>query len=273
MSKNLTLLLLLLTANLCFGQNSTSPYTINWKKEPIYFAAGGATAGLGFYFRDETPLFTPNELTTLDPQDVNAFDRLAIDLESPWADEFSDVLLIGATLAPGLLLAGKEVRQDFLKIGVLYGEMFLISGGLAHLSKFTFRRPRPYVFNSGADLSSKQKLNARTAFVSGHTSQTAASMFFAAKVFNDYFPDSKLKPFVWATAATVPAVVGYLRVRAGRHFPTDVMAGYALGAAVGILVPQLHKVHRVTDGRLSFYPGFNGGAVVWNFQRTAAAAR
>ncbi len=39
------------------------------------------------------------------------------------------------------------------------------------------------------------------------------------------------------------AFVGYERVRAGEHFPTDVIAGAMAGAAIGTLVPHLHRLH------------------------------
>jgi membrane-associated phospholipid phosphatase len=71
---------------------------------------------------------------------------------------------------------------------------------------------------------------------------TAAATFFAAKVFTDFNPDSKLKPYVWTAAAIVPAVVGYQRLRAGKHFLTDNLLGYGVGMACGILIPELHKV-------------------------------
>ena len=44
---------------------------------------------------------------------------------------------------------------------------------------------------------------------------------FTAKVFNDFNPDSPARPFVWAGAVAVPAYVGYLRTKAGKHFLTD----------------------------------------------------
>ncbi|HJQ66286.1 MAG TPA: phosphatase PAP2 family protein, partial [Gemmatimonadales bacterium] len=37
-------------------------------------------------------------------------------------------------------------------------------------------------------------------------------------------------------------IVGTLRVAGGRHFPTDVLTGAALGAAVGWLTARLHPV-------------------------------
>jgi len=39
----------------------------------------------------------------------------------------------------------------------------------------------------------------------------------------------------------MPAVTGYLRYEAGRHFPTDILGGYALGALTGVLIPIMHR--------------------------------
>ena len=40
----------------------------------------------------------------------------------------------------------------------------------------------------------------------------------------------------------LPAVTGYLRFKAGKHFPTDIIVGYGVGATIGYLVPELHKL-------------------------------
>jgi len=37
-----------------------------------------------------------------------------------------------------------------------------------------------------------------------------------------------------------------------KHFPTDVIVGSVIGAAIGIIIPQLHKVKKKTN--LSFIP-------------------
>ena len=75
-----------------------------------------------------------------------------------------------------------------------------------------------------------------------------AFSFFGAKVFSDYSDNTTHKVLVWTGAIILPAVVGYLRVRAGRHFPTDVIAGYAIGGAIGYLVPFLHKMKPLKEG-------------------------
>jgi membrane-associated phospholipid phosphatase len=46
---------------------------------------------------------------------------------------------------------------------------------------------------------------------------------------------------MWTSAALIPAITGLCRYGAGKHFFTDILVGYAIGSAVGILVPQLHK--------------------------------
>ncbi len=55
-------------------------------------------------------------------------------------------------------------------------------------------------------------------------------------------PDSHSKNLVWAGCLATASVTGYLRYAAGYHFPTDILAGAALGAFTGWLVPQLHEI-------------------------------
>ena len=59
----------------------------------------------------------------------------------------------------------------------------------------------------------------------------------------DYHPDARIsaKIGIWAFAASIPAVTGYLRIRGGKHFPTDTIVGYLVGGLVGIGIPALHR--------------------------------
>ena len=50
------------------------------------------------------------------------------------------------------------------------------------------------------------------------------------------------KKFIfYGLAAIPPAFTGFNRVKGLKHFPTDVITGFTVGAATGILVPHLHK--------------------------------
>ncbi len=62
------------------------------------------------------------------------------------------------------------------------------------------------------------------------------------------------KFWLYGAALIPPVTVGYLRIKAMRHFPTDVITGLAVGAAVGILVPHLHKTKKKPKSNYSFIP-------------------
>ena len=240
---------------------------MNWtlKKEIAFIGSGGVFLGLGDQLESRLTLFTPNELERFDLNDVNAFDRGAINLNSLEARELSDYMLRAVHLLPALFLLEKNTRHDFGKIAVLWGETMVLNSGVTLVSKRSFRRPRPYVYNLETLASEKQTINAQASFISGHTSAVAANTFFLAKVFSDYHPDSDWKPVVWSLAVALPAVTAYLRVRGGRHYPTDVISGYAVGALIGYFVPHLHR-HRLLHGKgLRFYGSMNGAMLMLEF--------
>lgn len=234
-----------------------SPYQLQLKQELIYAGTGIGLTAFGAYLRGKSPIFTPDELTTFDPQDVNTFDRIATGLNSDRADRASDVLLYSSFALPTLALFDQKTRRDVPIILALWGEVVAINRGTTLIFKHTLQRPRPLVFNPNVDLSFKQANDVRASFISGHTSKTTSNFWFMAKVFSDYYPDSPLKPVVWGLAIAAPAVNGYLRVRAGKHYPTDVIGGYVVGAAIGFLVPHLHRKDRKND-RVSWQVSANG---------------
>lgn len=121
-------------------------------------------------------------------------------------------------------------------------EVALINNGLTEIIKGSAKRFRPFSYNPIVSTETKLKKATKKSFVSGHTSQSAAFAFLTARIATDLFPNSKHKTLIWTTAATIPAVIGYLRMRAGKHFPTDVIGGYIIGASIGYLIPSLHLV-------------------------------
>jgi len=242
--------------------HAQSPYELSWKKDGGLVALGGITSGLGLYTRSNLQVFTNTDLAALNAQDVNAFDRFATNNYSRSADKASDVFWLGSHVLPFLFLTKKKTRKNFAVGALIYSEVLFITTGITLLIKSTAKRTRPFVYNSDAPLDKKLTKNARTSFLSGHTSITTANCFFTAKVFSDYYPESQWKPAVWATAAIIPAITGYLRVKAGKHYPTDTIAGYLLGATTGILIPHLHK--KKMD-KVSFYGGPTGMLVQVRF--------
>ncbi len=222
-------------------------------KEALVLGSGMLVYGSGWLARNRVKPFTANQLAQLDMQQINALDRqTSFTLDGNLA-KTSDYLLLSSVAAQGFFLLPSHTRKEFGKIALLYGETYLLVAGLTTLTKSLVLRPRPYVYNEDIPAMDKLGRNARFSFFSGHTSVTAANCFFFASVFSTYLPESKWKPVVWGLAAAVPGITAYLRVAAGRHFPTDVLVGYGLGAAIGVLIPKLHKSSKMRG--LSILPG------------------
>lgn len=221
---------------------ASSPYQLSWQVDlPIAGTALGV--GMTYLVLDaQTAPLSHHYIHQLDRTAVGTFDRSATYNWSRPVATASDVLLYTACALPATLLVDKKIRKDYVKIGVLYLETFALTAALTSLTKNLIKRPRPFVYNPAVPLHFKEEKDAQYAFFSGHTSMTAAMCFMTAKVFHDYHKGSKARPWVWAAAATIPAVTGILRQQAGKHFWTDVIAGYFIGAAIGILVPELHKI-------------------------------
>ncbi len=84
-----------------------------------------------------------------------------------------------------------------------------------------------------------------------------------AKVYCDYNPNAS-KFLVYSAALVPPLIMGYMRVRALAHMPSDVFTGLTVGAVIGIVLPELHKFSKkgITLGMLSI-PGATGLDVCW----------
>ncbi len=191
--------------------------------------------------------FTQAELDALQSSQIPVWDQWALGRWNEAAGHRSDLLFYGAALwssATVLLPAIKENRwQASIPTAVMWVEMNALTLVSTEWTKNFISRPRPFAYYSAAPLEARTGVDARKSFFSGHTSMTAANSFYAAKIFADLYPDSKMKPWVWAAAAVIPAVTAQQRMAAGKHFLSDVLVGYAVGAFMGWGIPHWHLQH------------------------------
>lgn len=259
------LIVIILTSSIGLqGQSSEGPYHLSLKRELIYAGSGLLTIGLGTNLQRNASTPRLSELKIQSFSEINALDRLANTTPASGPADLSDIGLYGGIALSAAFLAGEESRRDMLKIGILLSEVVLLTGGITNAMKAGFLRPRPYVYDESWDPEQPLLTGDRAAFVSGHSSMSAAGSFFFARVFSDYYPDSKLKPYVWGFAIALPAATGYLRIKAGKHFPTDVIGGYLLGASIGYFIPVLHKKPILPKG-MSLHTLGNGMQIVYQF--------
>ena len=125
--------------------------------------------------------------------------------------------------------------------GKFIGLNFLVAGVWNPMIKNIAMRLRPYFCSDNIDLkrlidASADKFDVAAqgySFPSGHSSG-AATIYGSAAL-------RLRRKWVTALAFVLPLLVGVSRVVVGAHFPTDVLAGWALGAAVIFFIPWLRR--------------------------------
>lgn len=244
----LFLIFCLLVQNNLYAQKSvfTSPYSTSWVDGAIVAGSVGLNYW-GLSLMKEKKGLSEAEIKIIDADmaaakaKIPAFDRWSAGSYSLKAKKLSDIPFYASFGVPLLFLANSQTRQNAPQIGLLYLETMAITGAIFSQANGRVNRIRPSIYNQSAGDDVRMDEKGQNAFYGGHTTATAAASFFAAKIFNDYYPYSPARPYVWTGAALLPAFVAYLRLRAGKHFLSDNLIGYAIGAGAGVLVPHLHK--------------------------------
>lgn len=254
--------------------DNKSPYHTSFKVDAPIIVGGIGLTALGVSFIDKKDSLTIPEMNLKTVDKIPFFDRSNAGFYSDKANDDSYPPFFAAFAMPVVMMvADKDQRQKAGQVLVLYTETMAITGAMFSLSAGLINRSRPLVYSStenpadsDAPLDKRLSKNSQRSFYAGHVAATSAASFFAAKVFQDFHPDSKLVPYVWGLSAATSGLVGYLRYKAGQHFLSDVLLGYAIGGATGILVPQLHKSKIMEN--VSIYPnagnGYKGVSVVYH---------
>ena len=236
-------------------------YRLNYKFE-IPLTAGLIAANYyGFsLLRDKSKLEVV-QISSLNKNDIWTFDRRALEQNYSYSSRekalnASDWGMNISIFLPALLFLDHKIRKDWYDIILLYVEtQFIGSNIYTYAGPMFTKRIRPFVYYSEIATESKMGNGTTDSFFSGHTSWTATASFFMAKVISDYHPELGAKKWLLFAAALIPPTfVGYQRYRGLKHFPTDIAVGTAIGAAVGILTPHLHKINKKNGNSISIAP-------------------
>jgi membrane-associated phospholipid phosphatase len=210
-------------------------YGLRWAVDVPWMVASGLVGSSWLLSSElEGPACAPR----CDARALSALDRAAAGRYDLMLRRVSDVgvALVLAGSSVGLLADGGLV--DF----AIGAQAVLATSAVAVLSMMAVRRPRPFVYGDEAPRSAQVEGNASLAFPSGHTANAFAAttaLFHALRLRR---PHSAWPLVALAGGCALSSAVGVTRVLAGDHFPSDVLAGAVLGAAIGWLVPELHRL-------------------------------
>lgn len=200
--------------------------------------SGLALLGLAVYLdrRDDTPVFSAGYLG----KRIRRIDRLARTVQDNPSAQLADVGLFGGPTLPFLFSLHPRTRPYYPAILLLWLETMLLTFGLTSVLKNSVNRPRPYIYHESWNPLVALTRNDRAAFLSGHASNATAGVVLFAGLLGSF--NSRLAPYARELAVMIAVLTAVLRVRAGKHWPTDVIAGTLLGGGVAGAIVFVHAI-------------------------------
>lgn len=131
------------------------------------------------------------------------------------------VLTIIVLLAVAFLLLTRQYAAALLVLVSVLGGTFL-----SEWLKEVFARPRPEYSTIAAEMSAS--------FPSGHAMLSAITYLTIGALLSRFTQSRRLRGFYIGAAIVLTVLVGVTRIALGVHYPSDVLAGWALGAAWAI---------------------------------------
>ena len=148
------------------------------------------------------------------------------------------VLTLVAVMAVAVLAMQRRRRQ-----ALVFGVTVVLGQALAAAIKLVVDRPRP-------DIAAHFDLVYSSSFPSGHSTMAPVVYLILAVILAASEPRRDVRVLMFASAVAVILAVGLSRVYLGVHWPTDVLDGWELGAAIALVAMT---VLRLTARRL--HPG------------------
>lgn len=181
--------------------------------EPPAPITAPAEEAFGFDRQILLALRTPGDLA--DPIGPDWLQHSAVDLTSLGGHS---VLITLITAIVGFLLINRRHATALLVLASSLGGT-LVSTGL----KLLFERPRPALVEHLVGVSTPS-------FPSGHALLSAAIYLTLGALLAREFPQPRLRRYFLAVAVTLTLLIGMSRVYLGVHWPSDVLAGWCIGA-------------------------------------------
>ena len=203
-------------------------------------------------------------VTPGDPNNLLPIDRVAVTQKiDPHAGTYSNLGLwtaYGFAILDPILSGVRDGRRALLVDAIMYAESIALTEAFTDATKIGVRRPRPidYATCANSTTGGCGNTDLQLSFFSGHASATAAISATATYLAFIRQPHTARPWITLGVGTALTAFVSYERVRAGEHFPTDVIMGSFAGAAIGVLVPHFHRRPHYHDQELEAPPVWIG---------------
>lgn len=245
----IVIFLLVLTTFVGRAQLLSSPFQLKAGKEALITGATLPLITTSFILNHKIKPLTDDEIGLLDAAKISRLDRVATGCFNPKTAKRSDLVMMSTTglaftssfIIPTLYSFSDNYGTQTGTLAMIWLETNLVNYSITELTKTLVKRKRPFLYNKNCDADWKSHKDACKSFFSGHTSFTAANSFFIASTITSYQKGNTWNPVIWGIASLPPLLIAWQRVKAGKHFPSDVIIGYLVGAASGILIPKIHE--------------------------------
>lgn len=182
-------------------------------------------------------------------------------LGPPWLEEsMRDLTALGGTAVLTLITVLAMIFLLMIRRRhTAWLVAFSVAGGtlLSQALKWGFDRPRPDLVPHGMSVYSQS-------FPSGHAMLSAVVYLTLGALLARTQPRIRMKVFLLGSAIALTVIVGISRIYLGVHWPTDVLGGWALGAAWAafcwLVMLWLQRRGEVEGERDVSGNGPNGGA-------------
>jgi undecaprenyl-diphosphatase len=140
------------------------------------------------------------------------------------------VLTLLSVIAVAILVMQRRRLQ-----ALILGATVVLGQALAAVIKLIADRPRP-------DIAAHFDLVYSSSFPSGHSTMAPVVYLTLAVILGAGEPRREVRALMFACAVAVTIAVGLSRVYLGVHWPTDVLAGWALGSAIALAAMTVLKL-------------------------------
>ncbi len=181
------------------------------------------------------------------------------------AAHLSDITVNIAVVLPVATLFSGHFDRPYGDSMLLYAQALAGSFALNAVAKYTVQRPRPYNYSDDPAIrkwATEQGGDSHVSFYSGHSAMSFTAAVAAATLLASHSDDYNARAVVWGVGLGLASFTAGMRVRAGRHYISDVAIGAVLGAGMGFAIPYLHAARPQDGWHTQEFVGIAGGLLL-----------